>query len=316
MLEMNAKTEEKILEGIKKAVPALAVAIAVLVVCCNSFFTVKSNQRAVLCTFGRAETVLQPGFHAKIPFVQSKQYISIVPQEIKLRIEVGDDAAVSSDMQEIGVTAVVNYKYDEASILDIVRTYSEQRVHDLIKNAFINSVKSVIGQYTIYTLVQNADVIRAAVEKGTTAILASTGVPVSIVQLTLDNWNWPNSFNEQVAETMKMKQQVEQAKQELAKTEQEAQKQVKESEAKRDAAQLDGEAAVIKAQKEADAKKAEADGIAYYNSKVSQNYSVQQAQWKHEEEMARLQKWDGKYVSAQTYSPIPVQQGSLLPKTE
>ena len=47
--------------------------------------------------------------------------------------------------------------------------------------------------------------------------------------------------------------------------------------------QLDAEAQLIKAENEAKAKKAEADGIAYYNAKVAQNMAVQQQQWKHEE---------------------------------
>ena len=42
--------------------------------------------------------------------------------------------------------------------------------------------------------------------------------------------------------------------------------------------QLDAEAQLIKAENEAKAKKAEADGIAYYNAKVAQNMEVQQQQ--------------------------------------
>jgi regulator of protease activity HflC (stomatin/prohibitin superfamily) len=297
---------------LRKGILALAAAAAAIIILAGTFFTVKANERAVLFTFGRAERVLMPGMHAKIPFVQTKEKISIVPQEIMLKINVGDDAAVSSDMQEIGVTAVVNYRYDEDSLLDIAKNYTDKKVHDLIRNAFINSVKSVIGKYTIYTLVQNADTIRGTVQDGTAAILAESRIPVTLVQLTLDNWNWPNSFNEQVAETMKKKQQVEQAKQDLAITEQTSQKQVKEAEANRDKAKLDGEAAVIEAQKNAEAKKAEADGIAYYNQKVSQNYSVQQSQWKHEEEMKYYEKWDGKLVPAQMWSSVPVMSGTIL----
>ena len=41
----------------------------------------------------------------------------------------------------------------------------------------------------------------------------------------------------------------------------------------------------VKQFKKAKAKKAEADGIAYYNAKVAQNMAVQQQQWKHEEQL-------------------------------
>lgn len=55
-----------------------------------------------------------------------------------------------------------------------------------------------------------------------------------------------------------------------------------------------------KAQGEAEAVKIEADATAYKNLKVAQNLSVMQAQWKHEEEMKRLEKWNGVQVSTQS----------------
>lgn len=42
------------------------------------------------------------------------------------------------------------------------------------------------------------------------------------------------------------------------------------------------------------------DATAYKNLKVAQNLSVMQAQWKHEEEMKRLEKWNGVQVSTQS----------------
>ena len=71
--------------------------------------------------------------------------------------------------------------------------------------------------------------------------------------------------------------------------------------------QLEAEAQLIKAQNEAQAKKAEADGIAYYNQKVAQNMAVQQAQWKHEETMAYNEKWNG--ILVPQYVPLTAAGG-------
>ena len=75
---------------------------------------------------------------------------------------------------------------------------------------------------------------------------------------------------------------------------------VKEAEAEAQAAEFNKRAAIAKAEGEAEAAKIEADATAYKNLKVAQNLSVMQAQWKHEEEMARLEKWDGIQVSSQS----------------
>ena len=90
-----------------------------------------------------------------------------------------------------------------------------------------------------------------------------------------------------------------------------AQKKVAQAEAEKNAAaqtaeaelikaQKEAEAQLVKAQKEAEARKVRADAIAYENQRIVQNLSVMQAQWKHEEEMARLEKWDGVQVSSQS----------------
>ena len=108
-----------------------------------------------------------------------------------------------------------------------------------------------------------------------------------------------------------MRAQVEQANQDALKEAANAQKKVAIAKADKEAAeenanafliqaQKSAEAELVKAQKAAEAKKVEADAIAYYNAKVAQNLNIQQAQWKHEEEMARLEKWDGVQVSSQS----------------
>lgn len=74
----------------------------------------------------------------------------------------------------------------------------------------------------------------------------------------------------------------------------------KEAEAEAQAAEFSKKAAIAKAQGEAEAVKIEADATAYKNLKVAQNLSVMQAQWKHEEEMKRLEKWNGVQVSTQS----------------
>ena len=79
-----------------------------------------------------------------------------------------------------------------------------------------------------------------------------------------------------------------------------AQKKVKEAEAEAQAAEYNKKAAIAKAEGEAEAQKIEADAVAYKNQKIAQNLSIMQAQWKHEEEMKRLEKWNGVQVSTQS----------------
>lgn len=131
--------------------------------------------------------------------------------------------------------------------------------------------------------------------------------PITISRTTITNWDWSDDFDRQIKETANRTQQVKQAEQEANIAAANAQKLVREAEAKKQAMQLDAEAQLIKAENEAKAKKADADGIAYYNAKVAQNMAVQQQQWKHEEQMAYYEKWNG--ILVPQYVPLTASGG-------
>ena len=75
---------------------------------------------------------------------------------------------------------------------------------------------------------------------------------------------------------------------------------------------IEAETALEVAQLQAEAKKVEADALAYYNEKVAENLEVELELKKLEVEKARVEKWNGQYVSTYQYGAIPVTQGSLL----
>ena len=208
-------------------------------------------------------------------------------------------------MQTVGTSVTVKYAYDEARIMDIAKRYGDSVVESAMKSNIIASVKEIVGQYSIYEIVEKQSEVTKKVSE---AILSRMeDYPIMISQTTITNWDWSEDFDRQIKETANRTQQVKQAEQEANIAAANAQKLVKEAEAKKQAMQLEAEAQLIKAQNEAQAKKAEADGIAYYNQKVAQNMAVQQAQWKHEETMAYNEKWNG--ILVPQYVPLTAAGG-------
>ncbi|MBQ9537871.1 MAG: hypothetical protein IJU95_01260, partial [Treponema sp.] len=58
----------------------LAVAVIVALVLLNgTAYTISSNERGVLATWGEAKEVMQPGFHLKSPVGQTITRLSISP---------------------------------------------------------------------------------------------------------------------------------------------------------------------------------------------------------------------------------------------
>ncbi len=292
-----------------KWIGILAIALVAFIIINGTAYTISSNERGVLSTWGEATEVLQPGFHLKSPIGQTVTRLSISPQEIKIFIAVGSDAAVSKDLQEIGVTAIVNYKYDEGRMLDIVKRYHSGDVDRLVQNAFINSVKATIRKYSISELVPNTSEIIKLVKADMETTLADNDTPVQISQLTLDNWDWPDSYNARVQQTMETAQQVKIAEQELAIANQNSQKQVVEAQSKLEAERLNAEAIKVAAEAEAEAMKTK-------NAAIQATLAIQRETWAHEEKMKELEKWNGVKPGAVATELITTPQYSVLSTAE
>jgi regulator of protease activity HflC (stomatin/prohibitin superfamily) len=298
---LAGENSNQIRKIITQVLVGVVVVIVAMVVTFSAFFTIKSTERGVLSTFGKVEKVLEPGLHTKIPFVQTVEKYTLVPQEYKLVVPVnGDSAALSKDNQSLGYTSVIQFQYNESEIMDIAKRWSRDRLVDNIKNEFIFATKSAVATYSSSDVASNQLPIAANIKKICIDYFTSTNVPVIITNTTIDSWDWSDDFDTMIKETMKKQQEVKQKEAEVEIATQEAQKTVVSAQAALDAAKLTAESTRVTA-----------DAEAYKNRQIAQNAAQQQAQWKHEEEMARLDKWDGHYVPTNNYGPIPVQAGSI-----
>ena len=298
--------EFKTPKWLKKAVIAGVLLIVAIVLCTNSCSIVQQRERGVKYVFGKVEgDVRQPGLILHAPFVTEIKKYSIAPKTFVATFPVGPEGAITKDMQTVGTSVNVKYAYDEARIMDIAMRYGVSVVESAMKSNIIASVKEVVGQYSIYELVEKQPEVTAKVAQSILARMQD--YPITISQTTITNWDWSDDFDKQLKETANRAQEVKKAEQDLKLAEQTAQKQVKEAEAKKQAMQFEAEALLIKAQNEAEAKKAEADGIAYYNAKVAQNMTVQQQQWKHEEQMKYYETWNG--ILVPQYVPLTAAGG-------
>ncbi|MBQ0052358.1 MAG: prohibitin family protein [Treponema sp.] len=289
-----------------KGIVTMVVLAAIAVVGYSSVTVVAPNERGVQVTLGEVTgDVLEPGMHYHAPFISTIRKYSIVPKGMNVTFSVGKDGAITKDMQTVGSQVTVFYRYDGTKLMDAVKKYSESILENAITRSLVASVKESVGKYSIYELVENQDKITSDVTTSLNAKL--TEYPIEVTQLTISNWDWSDDFDKNIKETMNRTQQVRQAEQDLKLTETNAQKQVAEAEAAKKAAEQTAEGELIKAQKAAEAKRVEADALAYYNSKVAQNYQVEIKLKELEIELEKAKKWDGRQVPE--YVPLTAAGG-------
>ncbi len=292
----------------------LGVILVLLVItglnCCS---IIEPTEEAVIETLGTLnEENLGQGLHFKAPYVQKFRTIDKNPIEYEKTIPLGEKALITKDGQSLGVQFTMTWKYRDGSAYEVAKRFSNRdSIYNLISNPCKQSFKSEIGKLEALEFVGKQDDVISQVIARVGSEAVRLNLPIEVLNIVIDNITWDSGFEAQIKKTAEMRAQVEQANQDALKEAANAQKKVALAKADKEAAeetanaelikaQKAAEAALVKAQKEAEAKKVEADAIAYYNAKVAQNLSIQQAQWKHEEEMKRLEKWDGVQVSSQS----------------
>lgn len=293
----NFYIKKKTLKSIIISVGCIFMALVLLASSCS---IVQQRERGINYTFGQVRgDVIPPGLVWHAPFVSHIKCYTIVPQEFEVDFKVNtDECAVTKDLQDIGMTVNVKYVFIENRIKEIAMKYGDSAITAAMRTKIQSAVKSVAAQYTIYEAVEKQQDISEKIAK---LVMQNMGeYPIDITSVDVINLNWTPEFDKQIKDTANRTQQVKIAEQEANIAAANAMKKVKEAEANKQAAELDALAKVAKAKGDADAKKVEADGLAYYNSKVAQNYQVEIKLKELEIQKIRAERWNGVEVSNQS----------------
>ncbi len=296
-----------------KIIVIALIAVAILVTALNSFTVINPNERGVQVVLGNvSDGVLEPGFHTKVPFISTIRKFRVEPKTYEVTFPVGQDGAITKDMQTVGATVSVRWMYDTNRIMDIVTTYRDDRIIELAMRDNVKaSVKETTGKYSIYDLVAEQNTITNAVAAA--VLERMKAYPIQISQTTITNWDWSDDFDKQIKETANRTQQVKQAEQEANIAEARAQVKVREANANLEAERLNAEAIRVKAQGEADAKKIEGEGIAAYNAEIAKNQQLELRLKELEIELERAKRWNGKEVPDAAY--VVPGTGAVIPLT-
>lgn len=310
-----------------KIIILIASIVAIFALALGSFTCVEPTEVGVVKTKGSISGTIPRGngYTFKIPFIQSITTIPLDPQKDDFTYEVGDDGAITKDMQTVGVSTSIIYVFNEDEAENFVRNYTRSSMESFFKSNMKTSLKVVIGKYSIYDLTKETDKIAEEVKKLMEKKCAK--FPITIQDVNISNWDWTGDFDNQIKETM-----IKTQKEKTAKADVEIEKANNEKKVVAARAQLQADSATYlnalnKAQNELEiakkkaeavvvAAKAEAEAMIAKNKAIAANYAIQQSAWKHEETMARLEKWNGKMPGADANTITPNFSGINMSKVE
>lgn len=258
--------------NIPRIIASAVAGIAFLIILMSGSYTVDQGERAVVLTNGAISSISGPGFHLKLPLVQSVQTISVQVQkdafEFKDSINDFRMQAYTKDQQPATIAMSVNYH-----VTDPAEVYSQYGTIQTMESKVIDprtneQVKNVFGQFNAIEAIQERAKLNAQIMK---AITKSITGPVIVDSVQIEDISFSKSYESAVEARMQANVKQQQA-------EAEKQKRMIDADAAKYEKEAQADAALYTAQ-------AEGKGITAKGDALKNNPEIVS--------LTTAQKWDG-----------------------
>jgi regulator of protease activity HflC (stomatin/prohibitin superfamily) len=211
----------------------------------NPFYIVGAGERAVVLDFGKPETQAStPGLHFRVPIYQSIVKMTVQTQKYEAEL-----SAASKDLQTVSTKIAINYRVNDASVVELYRTIGVDYSVKVIQPLEQEANKAITAEFTAEELITKREEVKNRMKSLLTERLAPRGIIVE--ELSIVNFDFSESFNAAIENKVTMQQNALAAQNKLEQIKFEADQRI---------AQANGEAEAIKIQ----ASSIEAQGGAAY----------------------------------------------------
>lgn len=187
--------------GAKKFVTAVCIFILVIVVAevvFGSFYTIAEEEQAVVCTFGQASAVTEPGLHFKIPFIQTVDKVNTTIQGFAIGYSgdeysdvnyngaggVADGMMITSDYNFIDVDFYLEYR-----VIDPVKSvYASENPRLILANVAQNCIRTTIGSYGVDSvLTTGKNEIQSNIKQMIMDKIENLDIGIQLVNITIQD---------------------------------------------------------------------------------------------------------------------------------
>lgn len=202
------------------------VGILLLGVLFGSYVVVPAGQRAVIYSsfHGVEMTPLGEGFHAKVPFFETANFISVQVQKTEY-----DTAAASKDLQNVQTKVALNFHTTPDVTPKLFQQYGADIVDNVIHPAVNETVKAVMAQYPAEELITKREEVKTKIEAALATGLAKANITVDNVYIT--NFQFSKDYSDAIEAKQVAQQQVLKSEQDLQRVRVEAEQKVAQAQA-------------------------------------------------------------------------------------
>jgi regulator of protease activity HflC (stomatin/prohibitin superfamily) len=270
-----------------------AIGLGVLLLLANkSMYTVDEGNVGIVKRFGEATQQVNPGLHAKIPFVDTVEFL-----EIRTRKNVEKLLATTHEQMPVTAEVSINWTIRRGEAFELFKRYGglDQFEARILDPKLRSAAKDALARYKAEEIVQNRSQVIAKIEE---VLLTETKeYPVKLDSAQLENLVLPKKYLQSIETKQTEKNLAAAEKHRLDRQQLEAQREVNTANAKRDAAKAtaDGKAYSIRTEAVAEAGAirlkglAEAEAIFKKAEALRQSYVLV--------DYVRAQQWNGQMPS-------------------
>lgn len=182
-------------KGAGTKIAKIAIVLVILAVLAGeSYYTIKEEEQAVVCTFGSPKAVTTPGLHFKIPFIQTVSKVNTTIQGFSIGY-----TSMGEDEDALMITSDYNFIlvdfYAEYRVTDPVKAlYASENPELVLKNIAQNCIRTTIGSYTVDSvLTTGKNEIQSNIKQLILDKLEEYDIGIQPVNITIQDATPPNS---------------------------------------------------------------------------------------------------------------------------
>lgn len=146
---------EKVKNGLKGGAVAIIVAVLVIFLASQAFYSVSEEEQAVVTTFGNVTATESAGLHFKIPFLQHVYKVDMTTHGVGVGYVIGgggqnipidtDAKMITSDFNLINVDFYMEYKVSDP----VAYLFNTEEPEEILANEALSCIRAVVSDYTV-----------------------------------------------------------------------------------------------------------------------------------------------------------------------
>lgn len=235
-------------------IKVIAIIVGIIVAIVLFFSTVGvvgAGERGVKVQLGKIVGTVEQGLYFKLPFVEKVYKIDVRTRTIKNEYYVNEGGKVlsnnplesaSKDLQDVKISAVVNYKIDPVKVKELYEQYREESNFEeqVLKPIIKKTIKETTSLYTAEELVTKRAEYNSAIDSKLTNEFSNIGVIFE--QSNITNLTFSESFNQAIEAKVTAEQQALKAQNDLKRVEFEAEQRIATAKAEAESIRISAQA--------------------------------------------------------------------------